>query len=94
MAVVPTLAAMAALTLFQHPEAQPEDVSVDYSPFSAPATAVQRAWRSLIRFRRALGLARLRMYYRHHYGPGYTENINTTALNLTRRRYRFRPRFS
>ena len=48
MAVVPTLAAMAALTLFQHPEAQPEDVSVDYSAFSAPAITIQRFVRGII----------------------------------------------
>ena len=48
MAVVPTLAAMAALTLFQHPEAQPEDVSVDYSAFSAPAITIQRFVRGTI----------------------------------------------
>ena len=48
MAVVPTLAAMAALTLFQHPEAQPEDVSVDYSAFSAPAITIPRFVRGII----------------------------------------------
>ena len=42
---VPTLAAMAALTLLQHPEAQPLDVTVDYSPFAEFARRIQRAVR-------------------------------------------------
>ena len=34
---VPSLAAMAALTLFHN-----QDVSVDYTPYAAPATVIQR----------------------------------------------------
>ena len=45
MAVVPSLAAMAALTLFQNPHTQPEGYSVDYSAYSAPATVIQRRQR-------------------------------------------------
>ena len=45
MAVVPALATMAALTLLQNPAAQPEGVSVDYSPFAGPARRIQRAAR-------------------------------------------------
>ena len=42
---IPSLAAMAALTLLQNTHMQPEDVSVDYSDLSAPATVLQRFWR-------------------------------------------------
>ena len=42
---IPSLAAMAALTLLQNPHMQPEDVSVDYTPYAAPARAIQRWWR-------------------------------------------------
>ena len=52
MAVVPALATMAALTLLQNPAAQPEDVSVDYSPFSDLARRLQRGVRNLLRRRR------------------------------------------
>jgi len=45
MAIVPALATMAALTLLQNPAAQPEGVSVDYSPFAGPARRIQRAAR-------------------------------------------------
>ena len=45
---VPTLAAMAALTLLQHPEHQPEGVSVDYTPFRAPAITIQRMARGVL----------------------------------------------
>ena len=48
MAVVPSLAAMAALTLFQNPHMQPEGYSVDYSAYSAPATVIQRRQRRRI----------------------------------------------
>ena len=48
MAVVPALATMAALTLLQNPAAQPEGVSVDYSPFAGPARRIQRAIRRLL----------------------------------------------
>ena len=41
---VPSLAAMAALTLFHNPHVQPEDVSIDYRPYAAPATVIQRAF--------------------------------------------------
>ena len=51
MAVVPALATMAALTLLQNPAAQPEGVSVDYSPFAGPARRIQRAIRGLLRRR-------------------------------------------
>ena len=106
MAVVPTLAAMAALTLFQHPEALPEDVSVDYSPFTAAARAIQRVWRRL----HALGVGQYRLtlggygdpQYRNpgegaggFYGPGYSERINRMALGMHRaalRRFRVRLR--
>ena len=47
---IPSLAAMAALTLFHNPHMQPEGVSVDYTPYAAPATVLQRFWRG----RRAL----------------------------------------
>jgi len=50
MAVVP-LATMAALTLLQNPAAQPEGVSVDYSPFAGPVRRIQRAVRRLLRDR-------------------------------------------
>ena len=46
---IPSLAAMAALTLFQNPHMQPEDWSVDYSDLSAPARLIQ--WHSLPRRR-------------------------------------------
>ena len=36
---------MAALTLFHNPHMQPEGVSVDYTPYAAPARAIQRWWR-------------------------------------------------
>ena len=52
---VPTLAAMASLTLLQHPEHQPEGVSVDYTPFRAPAITIQRFIR-LLRRRAAAAL--------------------------------------
>ena len=42
---IPSLAAMAALTLFHNPHMQPEGVSVDYTPYAAPATVLQRWWR-------------------------------------------------
>eukprot|EP00964_Phaeocystis_antarctica_P012569 scaffold6936_cov76-Phaeocystis_antarctica.AAC.1 len=42
---IPSLAAMAALTLLQNTHMQPEDVSVDYTPYAAPATVLQRWWR-------------------------------------------------
>ena len=42
---VPSLAAMAALTLFHNPHVQPEGVSVDYRPYAAPATVIQRRQR-------------------------------------------------
>ena len=42
---IPSLAAMAALTLLHNPHMQPEDVSVDYTPYAAPATVLQRWWR-------------------------------------------------
>eukprot|EP00964_Phaeocystis_antarctica_P012570 scaffold6937_cov118-Phaeocystis_antarctica.AAC.1 len=42
---IPSLAAMAALTLFRNPHMQPEGVSVDYTPYAAPARAIQRWWR-------------------------------------------------
>ena len=42
---IPSLAAMAALTLLQNTHMQPEDVSVDYTPYAAPARAIQRWWR-------------------------------------------------
>ena len=45
MAVVPSLAAMAALTLFQNPHTQPEGTTVDYSDWRSPATVIQRSWR-------------------------------------------------
>lgn len=45
MAVVPSLAAMAALTLFQNPHMQPEGTTVDYSDWRSPATVIQRSWR-------------------------------------------------
>ena len=48
MAVVPSLAAMAALTLFRNPHMQPEGYSVDYSAYSAPATVIQRRQRRRI----------------------------------------------
>ena len=64
MAVVPSLAAMAALTLFQNPHTQPEGYSVDYSAYSAPATkisAVIKAW--LVRMSLFAGLGEAR--YKH-----------------------------
>ena len=42
---IPSLAAMAALTLFHNPHMQPEDVSVDYTGYSVSATRIQRSWR-------------------------------------------------
>ena len=48
MAVVPSLAAMAALTLFQNPHTQPEGTTVDYSDWRSPATVIQRRQRRRI----------------------------------------------
>ena len=79
------LATMAALTLLQNPAAQPEDVSVDYSPFTGLARRIQRAVRKLLR-RRAGTRYRRRLVWEagqerwdsefgtgrvQYYGPGY-----------------------
>ena len=82
MAVVPALATMAALTLLQNPAAQPEGVSVDYSPFAGPARRIQRAVRRLLRQRTYTRAERIRvwrvgsrafdgLYSGAYYGPGY-----------------------
>ena len=78
MAVVPALATMAALTLLQNPAAQPEGVSVDYSPFAGPARRIQRAVRRLLRQRtytrdvwRVGSRAFDGLYSGAYYGPGY-----------------------
>ena len=42
---IPSLAAMAALTLFHNPHMQPEGVSVDYTPYAEPARLIQRTQR-------------------------------------------------
>ena len=86
MAVVPALATMAALTLLQNPAAQPEDVSVDYSPFTNLARRLQRGVRNLLRRRRGTRYRRRLVWEVGHrrwvtevygsgrvqyYGPGY-----------------------
>ena len=43
--IVPSLAAMAALTLFHNPNMQPEDVSVPYGDLAPYATRIQRRQR-------------------------------------------------
>ena len=59
MALVPTLASMAALTLLQHPEHQPEGVSVDYTPFRQPAITTQRMVRGAWQRRHAITIQRM-----------------------------------
>ena len=77
MAVVPALATMAALTLLQNPGAQPEGVSVDYSPFAGPARRIQRAIRRLLEQRtytRDVWRAQSRAFdssFAPFHGPGY-----------------------
>ena len=89
MAIVPALATMAALTLLQNPAAQPEGVSVDYSPFAGPARRIQRAVRRLLRQRsytRAVWRVGSRafdtLYYGAYYGPGY--GVVRELLRMTR----------
>ena len=79
------LATMAALTLLQNPAAQPEDVSVDYSPFTSLARRLQRGVRNLLRRRRGTRYRRRLVWEAGHqrwdsefgtgrvqyYGPGY-----------------------
>ena len=45
MAVIPSLAVMAGLTLLFNPEAQPEGTEIDYTPMRPFAVRLQRAWR-------------------------------------------------
>ena len=91
---VPTLAAMAALTLFYNPHAQPEDTAVNYSAFTPFATRIQRAFRNLRRNlarRREWGLKRIefgtnmnntfRDYRLPYYGPAF--NLYGPAFYLT-----------
>ena len=87
MAVVPSLAAMAALTLFQNPHTQPEGYSVDYSDYSAPATVIQRSWRRRGVLHRAATRinALLRAFYVRCYIVGIDARINP------RRTYQLRP---
>lgn len=94
MAVVPALATMAALTLLQNPAAQPEGVSVDYSPFAGPARRIQRAVRRLLRQRtytRAVWRVGSRafdtLWVGAYYGPGYgvvRELLKTRPDNVDR----------
>ena len=84
MAVVPALATMAALTLLQNPAAQPEGVSVDYSPFAGPVRQIQRAIRRLLSKRAATRRSLRRRYeieslvwqfqvpgFDNFFGPGF-----------------------
>jgi len=45
MAVIPSLAVMAGLTLLFNPGAQPEGTEIDYTPMRPFAVRLQRAWR-------------------------------------------------
>jgi hypothetical protein len=90
MAVVPSLAAMAALTLFQNPHMQPEGYSVDYSAYSAPATVIQRRQR-----RRIGAVTRIATAIRgwlarrvHIAFPLHTPAMTTWTRPLTRSRMR------
>ena len=48
MAVIPSLAVMAGLTLLYNPEAQPEGTEIDYTPMRPFAVRLQRAWKRTI----------------------------------------------
>ena len=49
---IPTLAAMAALTLLQNPHMQPQDVTVNYGDMNTYASRVQRYQRKQAAYRR------------------------------------------
>ena len=70
MAVVPALATMAALTLLQNPAAQPENVSVDYSPFASSARRIQRAARRKSAIVRLQAAIRRYLVSRHWFPRG------------------------
>ena len=83
---VPTLASIAALTLLYAPAAQPENISIDYTPLRRFATRIQRAFRNIRsrRSRRAYEEQRQRndeymnaminsgLRPQTYYGPGFT----------------------
>ena len=71
MAVVPSLAAMAALTLFHNPR---EGYSVDFSGYLAPATVIQRFMR-----RRRSAATRINAAMR-----GYLSRANTFLGRMVR----------
>ena len=77
MALIPTLATMAALTLLSNPALQPESVSINYTPFARFATRIQRAFRNAMgfrRYRRREYLSSVRTYTdwdEFFYGPGF-----------------------
>ena len=77
---IPTLAAMAALTLLHNPHAQPEDTAVDYSGFSQPATTIQRSYRKMRQKRYPIVLiqrmARGLIYRLNAPEPSYPRNFN------------------
>ena len=64
---IPTLAAMAALTLLQNPHMQPEDVAVNYGDLNTYASRIQR-----YRRRRSRALSKINAVMR-----GYLSRANT-----------------
>ena len=58
---VPSLAAMAGLTLFHNPHLQPADVSIDYSDLGKFASVIQRRQRQVSRRRGIISRAATRI---------------------------------
>ena len=75
---------MAALTLFRNPHMQPEGVSVDYTPYAAPARAIQRWWRRRNRAATRIN-ALMRAFSVRCFIAGY--NRRETLLSTVWRRY-------
>ena len=71
---IPTLAAMAALTLLQNPHMQPEDVAVNYGDLNTYASRIQR-----YRRRRSRALSKINAVMR-----GYLSRANTLLGKLGR----------
>ena len=71
---IPTLAAMAALTLLQNPHMQPEDVTVNYGDLNTYASRVQRYQR-----RRSRAASKISAVMR-----GYLSRANTFLGKLAR----------
>ena len=69
MALIPTLATMAALTLLSNPAFQPESVSINYTPFARFATRIQRAFRNAIGYRRYRRRVRRSILQQDIYSP-------------------------